>query len=80
MFLAGGFCRLAINATANDDQAALASYGAAATSMIYIFTFIFGATWLTVPWVYPAETFPLQVRAKGTAWGVVGWSLGNGYV
>ncbi|KAK3620153.1 hypothetical protein LTR56_023580 [Elasticomyces elasticus] len=23
--------------------------------------------------------FPLQVRAKGNAWGVVGWSIGNGW-
>ncbi|KAK3046129.1 hypothetical protein LTR09_012355 [Extremus antarcticus] len=40
---------------------------------------VFGATWLTVPWLYPAEIFPLQVRAKGNAWGVVGWSIGNGW-
>ncbi|KAH0344599.1 general substrate transporter, partial [Aureobasidium melanogenum] len=78
MFLAGGFCNLAINASAEDNESALSRFGAAATAMVYIFTFIFGATWLTVPWIYPAETFPLQVRAKGTAWGVVGWSLGNG--
>lgn len=24
----------------------------------------------------PAEIFPLQVRAKGQGWGVVGWSIG----
>lgn len=27
-----------------------------------------------------AEIFPLQVRAKGNAWGVVGWSIGNGWL
>ncbi|KAE8154860.1 hypothetical protein BDV25DRAFT_135502 [Aspergillus avenaceus] len=48
------------------------------TAMVYLYTFVFGATWLTVPWLYPAEIFPLKVRAKGSAWGVVGWSLGNG--
>ncbi|KAL5332282.1 hypothetical protein BJX70DRAFT_404759 [Aspergillus crustosus] len=52
--------------------------GIAATAMVYLYTFIFGATWLTVPWLYPAEIVPLMVRAKGNAWGVVGWSLGNG--
>lgn len=26
-----------------------------------------------------AEIFPLQIRAKGNAWGVVGWSIGNGW-
>ncbi|KAL8862201.1 MAG: hypothetical protein Q9198_010497 [Flavoplaca austrocitrina] len=40
----------------------------------------FGATWLTVPWLYPAEIFPLEVRARGNAWGVVGWSIGNGWL
>ena len=40
----------------------------------------FGATWLTVPWLYPAEIFPLAVRAKGNAWGVVGWAIGNGWL
>ncbi|KAJ5880389.1 Major facilitator superfamily domain general substrate transporter [Penicillium subrubescens] len=54
--------------------------GIAATSMVYLDTFIFGATWLTVPWLYPAEIFPLKVRVKGNTWGVVGWSLGNGHV
>jgi hypothetical protein len=40
-------------------------------------------TWyflVTVPWLYPAEIFPLEVRAKGNAWGVVGWSIGNGWL
>lgn len=36
--------------------------------------------WLTVPWLYPAEIFPLEIRAKGNAWGVVGWSIGNGWL
>jgi hypothetical protein len=48
--------------------------------MIFIFTSTFGATWLTVPWIYPAEIFPLAVRARGNAWGVVGWSIGNGWL
>ncbi|KAI9055011.1 hypothetical protein LZ554_002152 [Drepanopeziza brunnea f. sp. 'monogermtubi'] len=80
MFLAGGLSRVAINATESGDTARAASYGAAGASMIFIFTFVFGATWLTVPWLYPAEIFPLEVRAKGNAWGVVGWSIGNGWL
>lgn len=80
MFLAGGFSRLGINATAAGDTATAAQYGAAAASMVFIFTSVFGATWLTVPWLYPAEIFPLAVRARGNAWGVVGWSIGNGWL
>ena len=78
MFLLGGFSRLSINAEAAGDASKQSAYGAAAASMVFIFTFIFGATWLTVPWLYPAEIFPLAVRSKGNAWGVVGWSIGNG--
>lgn len=80
MFLAGGFSRLGINATAAGDTHKAFQYGAAASSMIFIFTSVFGATWLTVPWLYPAEIFPLAVRARGNAWGVVGWSIGNGWL
>ena len=74
MFLAGGLARAGIN---YPDHAK--SFGVGATFFIFLYTAIFGATWLTVPWLYPAEIFPLQIRAKGNAWGVVGWSIGNGW-
>lgn len=80
MFLAGGFSRLGIDATAAGHATKASQYGAAAASMVFIFTSVFGATWLTVPWLYPAEIFPLAVRARGNAWGVVGWSIGNGWL
>lgn len=78
MFLVGGLSRGGLDATASGHTASATSFGAAAAAMVFIYTFVFGATWLTVPWLYPAEIFPLQVRAKGNAWGVVGWSIGNG--
>ena len=78
MFLAGGMARAGLNATAAGNTNSAASYGAASASFVFIFTSIFGATWLTVPWLYLAEIFSLEVRAKGNAWGVVGWSIGNG--
>lgn len=78
MFLAGGFSRLGMDAGAGTPKAS--AYGAAAAGMIFIYTATFGATWLTVPWIYPAEIFPLIMRAKGNAWGVVGWSIGNGWL
>lgn len=80
MFLVGGMSRGGLNATAAGDIDKAASYGAAAASFVFIYTAVFGATWLTVPWLLPAEIFPLQVRAKGNAWGVVGWSIGNGWL
>ncbi|KAL4942310.1 hypothetical protein BDV06DRAFT_211969 [Aspergillus oleicola] len=55
-------------------------FGAAVAAMTFFYTATFGATWLTTPWLYPTEIFPLTVRAKGGAWSVVGWSIGNGVV
>ena len=78
-FLVGGFSKLTQDATTQHNSAHQAHYGGAATFFVFLYTIIFGATWLTVPWLYPAEIFPLQVRAKGNAWGVVGWSIGNGW-
>ncbi|KAL5498386.1 hypothetical protein ACEPAH_2528 [Sanghuangporus vaninii] len=75
MFLAGAFAKLTI-----ENQEMKAQYGAAGAFFIFLYTATFGATWLTIPWVYPTETFPLEVRAKGMAWGVVGWSIGNGWL
>ncbi|KAK7425927.1 hypothetical protein QQZ08_007641 [Neonectria magnoliae] len=80
MALAGIFSYLGQEATMDDNSGKALAYGNAAVSMVFLFTFIFGATWLTVPWLYPAEIFPLEVRAKGNAWGVVGWSIGNGWL
>ncbi|KAM0425850.1 hypothetical protein ACHAPT_008788 [Fusarium lateritium] len=80
MFLAAAFSKLGQDASRNGDMDKANSYGAAAASFVFIFTSVFGATWLTVPWLYPAEIFPLQVRAKGNAWGVFGWSIGNGWL
>ncbi|MCJ1476217.1 hypothetical protein MMC13_004883 [Lambiella insularis] len=56
------------------------AYGAAVAAFTFLYTATFGATWLTTPWLYPTEIFPLNVRAKGGAWSVVGWSIGNGLI
>ena len=55
MFLAGGMSRGGLNATAAGNTEEAAKWGAAAAAMVYLYTFIFGATWLTVPWLYPAD-------------------------
>lgn len=75
LILAGAFARLL-----KDHPDKAAQYGGAAAFFVFLYTFIFGATWLTIPWVYPTETFPLEVRAKGNAFGVFGWSIGNGWL
>ncbi|WPG99795.1 sugar transporter STL1-like protein [Acrodontium crateriforme] len=74
-FCAGGLAY----ATQHSTGSMKTHVGGAAVFFVFLYTAIFGATWLTVPWLYPAEIFPLQIRAKGNAWGVVGWSIGNGW-
>ncbi len=80
MFLAGGLSKLGQDAEAASKVAAAAgdmataaaqhskagSYGIGAVSMVFLFTFTFGATWLTVPWLYPAGTFSPVLYLLGT--------------
>lgn len=49
----------------DDPQAQNAAKGAA----VGLFTYIafFGATWLPLPWLYPAEINPIKTRAKANA-------------
>jgi len=56
------------------------AWGAASAFFVFFFTGIFASSWLDVPFVYPTETFPLEVRAKGNAFGTVDWGLGCGSV
>ena len=60
MFLAGGMMARGQEASAAGDSATASQYGAAASAFIVLFTFAFGATWLTVPWLYPAECFSVS--------------------
>lgn len=46
LFLAGGFGRLL-----KDHPDKAAQYGGASAFFIFLYTFVFGATWLTIPWV-----------------------------
>jgi sugar porter (SP) family MFS transporter len=51
-----------------------AAKGAALGLFLYIA--FFGATYLTVPWLYAAEINPLRIRAKGAALAnIVNWSI-----
>ncbi|KAG0151094.1 hypothetical protein CROQUDRAFT_37395 [Cronartium quercuum f. sp. fusiforme G11] len=78
LFIAGISTRFAIDVKL--DSEVRSRWGSVLTAFIFLYTATFGATWLTVPWLYPTEIMPLHVRAKGGAWSVVGWSIGNGVV
>lgn len=42
--------------------------GGAAVFFVYLYTAIFGATWLTVPWLYPAEVSLVSFDAGDGLW------------
>ena len=60
MILAGAFARLL-----KDHPEKASKYGAAAAFFVFAYTFIFGATWLTIPWVRvlpPSSNVPRDRR------------------
>ncbi|WRT65457.1 uncharacterized protein IL334_002400 [Kwoniella shivajii] len=74
------FCTVGARYAVRTEGKEQAAWGAVVATFTFIYTSTFGASWLTVPWLYPTEIFPLFVRAKGGAVSVVGWSIGNGVV
>lgn len=53
VIIAGGLAYATNNAA--DGTTYKTQTGGATVACVFIFTMIFGATWLTVPWLYPAE-------------------------
>jgi hypothetical protein len=64
MFLVGGLCRGGLNAREAGNIDAANKWGAAAASMVFLYTFVFGATWLTVPWYVESSYEVLNTHIK----------------
>ncbi|KAK9310983.1 general substrate transporter [Lipomyces starkeyi] len=62
------------------DPAKTSKFGAGVAAILYIYTFIYGATWLTTCWVYPTEIFPLASRSKGAALATIAFSIAGGTI
>jgi|TARA_R110002003_G_scaffold279_11_gene18109 sugar porter (SP) family MFS transporter len=58
------------------------SSGAANGAAVGLFIYIafFGATWLPLPWLYPAEVNPLKTRAKANAFSTINNWLWNFFI
>lgn len=56
--------------------------GPAKGAAVGLFTYIafFGATWLPLPWLYPAEINPLRTRAKANAFSTINNWLWNFFI
>ncbi len=62
------------------EASELGGLGAGIATVLYLYTIIYGSTWLTTCWVYPTKVFPLATRAKGTALATVAFSLAGGTI
>ncbi|KAI7906372.1 general substrate transporter [Cokeromyces recurvatus] len=58
-----------------DRHTTAAANGAVAFTMLY--NFVFGASWLSMSWLYPAEIFSTALRAKGNSLSTAANWLGN---
>ncbi|KAJ5925795.1 hypothetical protein N7454_007305 [Penicillium verhagenii] len=64
-----------------DNDPVLANkFGSGVAAILYIYTFIYGGTWLTTCWVYPTEVFPLASRSKGAALATFAFSIAGGTI
>jgi sugar porter (SP) family MFS transporter len=74
LFLSAAFAKMAGDTVGATSEA----WGSAAAAMVYIYQFTFCCTTLVVCWVYPTEIWPQEIRAKGNAFGILGWAMGAG--
>ena len=68
MFLLSAFVYEGSKAHANGGSHTASQWGIASAAMVFTFTFVFGATWLTVPWLYLAEISPSLSGQMVTLW------------
>jgi hypothetical protein len=84
-----------VSKSASGNQTEARQLGAGVATVLYLFTFLYGSTWLTTwyvglkccpnladwySWVYPTEIFPLASRAKGVALSTVAFSIAGGVI
>ncbi|CDK25041.1 unnamed protein product [Kuraishia capsulata CBS 1993] len=77
LFIGGG---LAYKIRADPDASNITAMGNGICAVLYLYTFAYGSTWLTVCWLYPSEIFSLQTRSKGAAIAVIAFSLTGGAI
>jgi MFS family permease len=84
-----------VSKSANGQLAAANQFGGGVATVLYLYTFLYGSTWLTTwyiapskhknllttdSWVYPTEIFPLASRANGVALSTVAFSIAGGVI
>ncbi|EIM81381.1 general substrate transporter [Stereum hirsutum FP-91666 SS1] len=67
LFGAVGQCICMILLAAMTQDQGNTAKGIVATVCLFMFNFFFAVGWLAIPWLYPAEIAPLQIRSKAAA-------------
>ncbi|KAK9366789.1 general substrate transporter [Lipomyces kononenkoae] len=80
VLIIGGILSHLTVAYATVDPVKANEFGAGVAAILYIYTFIYGGTWLTTCWVYPTEIFPLASRSKGAALATIAFSIAGGTI
>jgi sugar porter (SP) family MFS transporter len=75
LFLAAAFSKISAERTGTSSGD---TYGSVASAMVFLYVYFFCQTTLVVCWVYPTEIWPQEIRAKGNAFGILGWAIGAG--
>ncbi|KAI7716666.1 sugar transporter STL1 [Hortaea werneckii] len=80
VLVVGAVLSYEVETNAESDPGRAKQFGAGVATVLYVYTVLYGGTWLTTCWVYPTEVFPLATRAKGTALATVAFSLAGGFI
>ncbi|KAH8797740.1 low-affinity glucose transporter HXT3 [Xylogone sp. PMI_703] len=80
VLIVGGILSHEVLVYSRTDPAKTSRLGAGVATILYVYTFLYGSTWLTTCWVYPTEIFPLASRSKGVALATVAFSLAGGTI
>ncbi|KAK9235610.1 general substrate transporter [Lipomyces kononenkoae] len=80
VLIIGGILAHETVANSTVDPAKASQFGAGVAAILYVYTFIYGGTWLTTCWVYPTEIFPQASRSKGAALATIAFSIAGGTI
>ncbi|CAN6668378.1 high-affinity hexose transporter Hxt6p [Trichomonascus vanleenenianus] len=77
LFIGGGLTYRVLNASQESEKT---RFGAGVAAVLYLYTFLYGCSWLSTCWCYPSEIFPLKMRSKGAACATMGFSIAGGII
>jgi MFS family permease len=77
LFLVAGLIKASQDRVLTDPDTSR-QLGTAAACFVFIFLWFFTMFGIIPVWVYGTEIWPLEVRAKGYAFTVLGWAIGCG--